>query len=366
MKRVGQKLRDELELEIGRRKIEGLSQHSLRAMRDAADSFCLSVDCTSGATAADLTPAHVVEWIDAMRQRGLSPATLLVRYRYLATLMRGLVSAGIIPVSPMKDLRAPRARAPIVEFPNDAEVERLLNPLRYQDVNGARDLAVIWFLAAAGLRRAELIGMRWSTDAALCDLDLETGRARVLGKGRRERHIPLLPGMLSVLEAYLVQRGRSPHRGSPALWLGQRGVLTTSSVNAIVASRGRDAGLLHLHPHALRHAWAHRMLSSGVGEGDVMVLGGWSNRAMLSRYGAYAASERAFAAVESRLEALEPWGRSVQSVAPVPARRRAGGGRPLPSTGGDKQSPRPQTRRRVRGKASVILPSRRRTGTVGA
>ena len=68
------------------------------------------------------------------------------------------------------------------------------------------------------------------------------------------------------------------------------------------------------------------MLSSGVGEGDVMVLGGWSNRAMLSRYGAYAASERAFAAVESRLEALEPWGRSVPSVVPLPARRRAGRG----------------------------------------
>lgn len=365
MKRVGHKLRDALDLEIGRRKIEGLSQHSLRAMRDAADSFCLISDPHERASAADLTPAQVVEWIDAMRQRGLSPTTLLVRYRYLATLMRGLVSAGVIPMSPMKDLRAPRARAPIVEFPNDAEVERLLNPLRYQDVNGARDLAVIWFLAAAGLRRAELIGMRWSADPARCDLDLETGRARVLGKGRRERHVPLMPGMLSVLEAYLAQRGRSPHRGSPALWLGQRGLLTTSSVNAIVASRGRDAGLSHLHPHALRHAWAHRMLSSGVGEGDVMVLGGWSNRAMLSRYGAYAASERAFAAVESRLEALEPWGRSVQSVVPVPARRRAGGGgRPLPSTGGAR--PRPQTRRSVSGEASAILPSRRRTGSVGA
>ena len=326
MKRVGQKLRDALDLEIGRRKIEGLSPHSLRAMRDAADSFCLSADSHERASAADLTPAQVVEWIDGMRQRGLSPATLLVRYRYLASLMRGLVSAGVIPMSPMKDLRAPRARAPIVEFPNDAEVERLLNPLRYQDANGPRDLAVIWFLAAAGLRRAELIGMRWSADPALCDLDLEMVRARVLGKGRRERHVPLMPGTLSVLEAYLVQRGRSPHRGSPMLWLGQRGPLTTSSVNAIVASRGRGAGLSHLHPHALRHAWAHRMLGSGVGEGDVMVLGGWSNRAMLSRYGAYAASERAFAAVESRLEALEPWGRSVPSVVPVPARRRAGTG----------------------------------------
>jgi site-specific recombinase XerC len=109
MKRVGQKLRDALDLEIGRRKIEGLSQHSLRAMRDAADSLCLSADPHERASAADLTPAQVVEWIDAMRQRGLSPTTLLVRYRYLATLMRGLVSAGVIPVSPMKDLRAPRA-----------------------------------------------------------------------------------------------------------------------------------------------------------------------------------------------------------------------------------------------------------------
>lgn len=325
MTRVGHKLRDVLDLEISRRTIEGLSPHSLRAMRDAADSFCLSADPQERASAADLTPAQVVEWIDAMRQRGLSPTTLLVRYRYLASLMRGLVSAGVIPISPMKDLRAPRARAPIVEFPNDAEIERLLNPLRYQDANGPRDLAVIWFLAAAGLRRAELIGMRWSADPALCDLDLETGRARVLGKGRRERLVPLMPGTLSVLEAYLAQRVRSPHRESLMLWLGQRGPLTTSSVNAIVASRGRDAGLVHLHPHALRHAWAHRMLSSGVGEGDVMVLGGWSNRAMLSRYGAYAASERAFAAVEARVAALEPWGRSAQGEVPVPARHRAGG-----------------------------------------
>ncbi len=110
------------------------------------------------------------------------------------------------------------------------------------------------------------------------------------------------------------------------------------------------------------------MLSSGVGEGDVMVLGGWSNRAMLSRYGAYAASERAFAAVEARVAALEPWGRSAQGVTTVPARRSAGGGRPLPSTGGARPDPRPrpQTRRSVSGEASAILPSRRRTGSVGA
>lgn len=319
-----------LEAEIGRRSIEGLSIHSLRAMRDAASCFERSADPDGSMPLKNVTQAHVVEWVAEMRKRGLSATTLLVRFRYLSTLMRGLAARGDLALDPMKDLRAPRAQSPVIEFPDDAAVERLLNPLRYQDLNGARDYAVLWFLAAAGLRRAELIGMRWSADPDVCDLDLELGRARVIGKGRKERHVPLMPGMQLVLEAYLIERIQSTHRESSALWLGQRGPLTTSSVNAIVAARGRDAGILNLHPHALRHAWAHRMLSSGVSEGDVMVLGGWSNRAMLSRYGAYAASARAFAAVESRLELLEPWGHSrVASRAAnqdrKPGRRQRGG-----------------------------------------
>jgi integrase/recombinase XerD len=326
MSRAGQQLADALNEELGRRAIEGLSLHSLRAMRDAVDSFVLSVAPSRSLPASSVTSTHIVRWIEGMRAKSLAPSTLLVRYRYLSVLMRGLVAVGALRVSPMKDLRAPRARAPIIEFPDDAALERLLNPLRYQDLNGARDLAIIWLLAAAGLRRAELIGMRWSADPALSDLDLAGTRARVLGKGRRERQIPLLAGMLSVLEAYLELRTRSSHKQHSALWLGQRGPLTTSSVNAIVAARGRMAGITHLHPHALRHAWAHRMLSSGVGEGDVMVLGGWSNRAMLSRYGAYAASERAFAAVEARAAALEPWGRSVSTTTSAGRQRGGGGG----------------------------------------
>lgn len=323
MSRVDVQLDVAFEEELGRRAIEGLSPHSLRAMRDAAQSLLLSVDPTRKILARSLKPVHVVRWIDQMRARGLSASTLLVRFRYLALLMRGLTAVGVLVENPMMDLRAPRARAPMISFPDDAALEQLLNPLRYQDFNGPRDLAIIWFLAAAGLRRAELIGMRWSADPERSDLNLADARARVLGKGRRERHIPLMTGMQSVLHAYLDVRSRSPHSSEPALWLGQRGALSTSSVNTIVASRGRDAGIPHLHPHALRHAWAHRMLSSGLGEGDVMVLGGWSNRAMLSRYGAYAASERAFAAVEARAAVLEPWGRSLQGGAPNRAKRAA-------------------------------------------
>lgn len=362
MSRVPKTLKAFLCEEIGRRTIEGLSPHTLRAMKDAVDSFLSSRPDLGGIDPAAVSTADVTAWVDGMRRRVLASSTLLVRFRYLSVLMKGLTDIGALSANPMKDLRAPRSRVAPVAFPDEAALERLLNPLRYPDMSGPRDLAIIWFLAAAGIRRAELIGMRWSENPEESDLELTLGRARVLGKGRRERQIPLMPGMVSVLEAYLKDRRRMRGAALPALWIGQRGALTTGSVNAIIGTRGRLAGIPHLHPHALRHAWAHRMLSSGVGEGDVMVLGGWSSRAMLSRYGAYAASERAFAAVESRLEVLEPWGRQAQVAVPAPPRKKSGGGRRVPSSSAHAS----QAVADLTPGPSAILPTRRRAGSVGA
>lgn len=353
MSQVARTLERVLCEEIDRRKIEGLSPHTLRAMQDAVSSFLSSRRGLSDADPDSVSTADVTRWVDGMRNRKLASSTLLVRFRYLSVLMKGLSDRGLVTDNPMKNLRAPRSRVAPVAFPDEASLERLLNPLRYQDMNGPRDLAIIWVLAAAGIRRAELIGMRWSEELGESDIDLATSRARVLGKGRRERQIPLMPGMVSVLGDYLKDRGRMRGAGLPSLWIGQRGALATSSINAIIKQRGLLAGIPHLHPHALRHAWAHRMLSSGVGEGDVMVLGGWSSRAMLSRYGAYAASERAFAAVESRLEALEPWGRKVPMADPgsaIPPHNRRGPNEEINPISG----------------SSAILPTRRRAGPVGA
>jgi site-specific recombinase XerC len=327
MSPVEVKLASALAAEIGRRLVEGLSAHTIRAMHDSAASLLRVVDPRNVLDAGALAQEHVVQWVEEMRAQHLAPSTLLVRFRYLNILLGGLAQAGVIPTNPAGGLRAPRASVPLVKFPDDEAIEHLLNPLRYHDMNGPRDLALIWFLTAAGLRRSELIGMRWSEDPERSDLDLAASRARVLGKGRKERVVPLMPGMVSTLEVYLEMRSRLRRSHLPHLWLGQRGALSASSVNAIVKLRGESAGIPHLHPHALRHAWTNRMLGSGVSEGDVMMLGGWSSRAMLSRYGAYAASERALAAVNARIPELEPWGRTnsahhFRSSTPPPTRAR--------------------------------------------
>jgi site-specific recombinase XerD len=101
------------------------------------------------------------------------------------------------------------------------------------------------------------------------------------------RDLPFGARTAQTLDRYLRMRLRHSQAALPALWLGTRGgAMTSSGVYQVLRRRARQAGLPALHPHQLRHTFAHTWLSEGGGETDLMRLAGWKSRQMVGRYAA--------------------------------------------------------------------------------
>jgi site-specific recombinase XerD len=235
---------------------------------------------------------HVEAYLASLRERGLSPATVSQVYRALAQWWRWLVEEGEIKVSPQVHIKPPIVPLQPPPVLGEAELGRLLATCQGRDFNSIRDLAIIALLIDSGLRRGECAGLQ------VADVDLDLNVVHVTGKFSRERAVPFGRQTNELLDRYL--RKRKNHRLSdmPEMWLGQNGALTESGIYQVVRDRARQVGL-DVHPHQLRHTFAHVWLAAGGQEGDLMRIAGWTSRAMLGRYGASAADERAREAYKS-------------------------------------------------------------------
>jgi integrase/recombinase XerD len=168
----------------------------------------------------------------------------------------------LIPADPSVNLESPKIRRSLPGYLRLEEVERLLAQPDAKTALGLRDRAMLEVLYSAGLRVSELTGMR------VTDLDSRVGCVRCIGKGDKERIVPVGKKALSMVEKYLRDARPKLIRkapGSPTLFVNRRGVaLSRVGVWKILSAYGRRAGLrVPLTPHTLRHSFATHLLERG-------------------------------------------------------------------------------------------------------
>jgi len=206
---------------------------------------------------ASLTSHDIRRALAVLHSKGLKPKTLARTLSAWRSFFNYLARQNVVQANPCLGLRPPKSEK---KLPNAPSVDAMAHLLEAEadGVWAIRDLAMFELMYSAGLRRAELIGLD------IAGLDLAAGEVTVTGKGSRMRVVPVGGKALEAARNWLAKRDQVARGDTEAFFVGVRGARISATVlaQALKQLALRQGITAHMHPHALRHAFASHVLQS--------------------------------------------------------------------------------------------------------
>jgi tyrosine recombinase XerC len=254
----------------------GASPHTLRSYATDLREFSRFLTDEGVAGVAGTDARAVRAYVARLYQRGLSKTSIARKLASVRSCFRFLARRGVVERNPARQVRTPRLPRRLPSFLPKDESRELLDRPSAPTLAGRRDQAILELLYATGLRVAECCGLD------VDDLDRGQGTVRVLGKGNKERIVPVGDAALQAVEAYLAMR--SGGKG-PLFTNARGGRLTVRSAHRVVRRQAGAAGLTRrVTPHTLRHTFATHMLGEGADLRLIQELLGHSRLSTTQRY----------------------------------------------------------------------------------
>ena len=233
------------------------SPRTVDAYRRDLAAFGATIDTPIGQT----TTEQIEAWLAAMRADGRAPATIARRLAAVRAYLRHLMLVGTRAENPAASIAGPRRPKTVPRTLSPAEAERLVEAASGTAPRAMRDRALVELLYGAGLRVSETVGL------VKASVDLEQRIVRVVGKGGKERIVPLGRPAADALRRYMaLGRPHLDRRHRPDLFLNARGgALTRAGAFLVLRRLAGKAGLdpTRIHPHLLRHSFATHLLEGG-------------------------------------------------------------------------------------------------------
>jgi len=234
-----------------------LSAHTLRAYEGDLRDFMAFMSLRGWIHARDFKIQNIRAYLAYESQKEPSRNSMLRKISSLRSFAKYLSNRGMIAINPFKLLPAPKRAKQLPKFLSEADAARIMDA-EISPRHAARNKAVLELIYSSGLRRSEALGLN------IGDINFAEGSVKVLGKGGKERIVPVTDIALEAISNYLTTRPDGGDGQAP-LFLGSRGVrLSGEGLRLIIKNSAIKSHIArNVTPHSLRHSFATHLLNNG-------------------------------------------------------------------------------------------------------